>query len=65
LGPTIGNSIVIPHIKGVPVIGAFGVIIDGILRHLLLLIARAVEKKEFPGRFVDNIAEKGGKVGSG
>jgi len=46
LGPAIGGSITIPHIKGFPVIGEFGAIIDGILRHLSLFIACSVEKEE-------------------
>ena len=42
MGPIVGNSIGIPHIRGVPMTGERGADIDGILRHLPLFIARTV-----------------------
>ena len=63
MGPTIGNSIVIPHIRGVSVIGEFGVIIDGVLSHLSLFVACTIEKDQLLGRLVDNILATGRKAG--
>ena len=63
MGPTIGSSIAIPHIKAVPVIRGFGEIIGSIiLRHLPLSIAHAVGGEEFWVWFVDDIPATGRKV---
>ena len=63
MSPVISNSIAIPHIKGVPVIGGFSAIIDGMLRHLPLFIACTGEQDEFLDRLVDDILATGRKAG--
>jgi len=64
LGPIVGNSIAIPHIKGVSVIGEFGAaIIDDMLRHLPRFTVCTAEKDELLGRLVDDILAIGRKAG--
>ena len=47
--PIIGNGIAIPHIRSVPIIGERGAEVDGILRHLPLVIAHTVEMEGLLG----------------
>ena len=63
MSPIIGNSIAIPHVKGVPVIGGSGAIIDGMMRHLPLFIACTAEKGGLLGRLVDDVLATGRKAG--
>ena len=45
--PVIGKSTVVPHIKRVGIIGEVGIMVDGMLGHLLLLNVRFVGRRSY------------------
>ena len=63
--PIISHSIVVPHIiKGVRIIEAVAAIVDGILRHFLLVLFCSVKVESCGVWWVDDILEpRLGKAG--
>ena len=62
--PIIDKSAVVPHfIKRVRSIEAVAAIVEGILRHLHLVIFRSVKEEEFLSRLVDDAPSSGKKGG--
>ena len=48
MGPIIGKSTVVPHvIKRVRIIGEVGIMVDGMLGHLLLFNVGFVERRSY------------------